>query len=655
MRYLIYIVGILCIGLQPLGIAYGQTEALETITVVAEPEPTTGEVQHTEHTGSHQRIGRSELERQDVNLGDILANETGVQFRQIGGLGSLTTVTLRGGSAQQTGVFLDGILLNSAGESTVDLSLLELLNLDSVDIYRGSSPAQLAQANIGGAVNLRTLRAGNTKPSTRAGITGGSFGTNRFQFAHRSSHRQWDVVAAASREHSNNAFEFTNNNATPLNPNDDRREARNNAQTTKLNALGRVGMQWSQNTRSNLLIQATNRDLGVPEWLNNEDNIASYDTDAVQLQLTNQFDGLGNWNSALTLFQHDQDNHFLDALSQVGLGAQDNTTDSQTTGIKTHWEHIGDRGTFSINGTLRRETLRSEDTLSADQNYNTRRNTFLSSVQYALFTNNDRLLFTPSLRLQTVNDDYSGITRNNNNRRNDTKLTPQIGVRYTKNDRLTFQSNLGRYVREPSFSELFGTRGLIIGNNNLLAEEGINADFGLTWSPNKWYELNASLFGSWRDQLIVLAFDSRGIGRSVNTGKANVFGLEVSSDWTISKRLSARFNTTYQVTQNFSANQALDNNEIPGEARLSAHARLQYKVRSTRTWFETNHKSDYFYDQANLLPASDYTIYNAGIEFDWNEISFGFTANNIGDVNVEDFNGFSRPGRAYFLSLTYRL
>jgi len=632
-----------------------QSEELETITVVAEPEPTTGEVQHSEHTGSYQRIDKPELERQDVNLGDILANETGVQFRQIGGLGALTTVTLRGGSAQQTGVFLDGILLNSAGSSTVDLSLLELLNLESVDIYRGSSPAQLSHANIGGAVNLRTLGAYNNKPSTHAGVTGGSFSTNRFQFSHRSSHQQWDVVAAASREHSDNTFTFTNDNATPLNPDDDRRETRNNAQTTKLNALSRVGLQWNQNTRSDLLVQATGRDLGVPEWLNNENNIASYDTDAVQLQLTNRFDGLGDWNSALTLFQHYQDNHYLDALSQVGLGAQDTNSNSKTTGIKTYWEHIGERGTFSLNGTYRQESLASKDARSADQNYKTSRQTFLSSLSYALFASNERLLFTPSLRLQTVSDSYSGISRFESNQRRDNVLTPQIGVSYTTSDQLVLRSNVGRFVREPSFSELFGSRGLIEGNENLLAEEGINADIGLTWSPTKQYKLNASLFGSWRDELIVLAFNSRGIGRSVNTGKANVFGVELGNEWTFSKRWSARFNTTYQITQNFAANRALNNKEIPGEARLSAHAKLQYKVGNTRTWLETNHKSDFFYDQANLLPARGYWMHNAGVEIDWRDLSIGLTANNIGDVNVEDFNGFSRPGRAYFLSLTYRL
>ena len=670
MRYLVTTLHIFCIGIGSVSPVFAQNELvqseltqtefakneeLETITVVAEPEPATGDVQPGEHTASHQHVTRQELDRQDINLGDILANEAGVQFRQIGGLGAQTTVTIRAASAQQTSVFLDGVLLNSAGNNSIDFSLLELLNLASVDVYRGAAPVQLSQGNIGGAVNLRSLGAVSDKPNSKAVLAGGSFGTNRFQYAHNSSHRQWNVVAAASREHSNNTFTFNNDNATPLNPNDDKREAKNNAQATRLSALGKVGLQWNQNSRSDLMLQTTSRDLGVPEWLNNEDNIASYDTDAVELQLVNRVDGIGNWNTALSIFQHYQDNHYLDVLGQVGLGSQNTVSSTKTTGVKTYWEHIDDKATFSVTASLRNESLRSEDALTQDQNYQTKRQTFLSSAQYALFLNNDRLLVTPSVRLQTVSDNYNGTSRGRENQYSNNILTPQLGLSFTHSSKLRIRSNLGKFVREPSFSEMFGSRGLFVGNNNLLPEKGINADIGFVWSPTKKYRLDTTLFGSWRDELIVYVLNAQKIGSNVNTGKANVFGIEIGNSFTFNKRLSARLNTTYQATHNFAANPALNNKEIPGEARLSAHAKLQYKVRNLRSWIETNYKSDFFYDQANLRPAPGYWMHNAGIAFNWHDFEFGLTANNIGNVNVQDFNGFARPGRAFFFSLTYQL
>ncbi len=655
MRHLVIQLCLFCFGLMPLLPVLASDEELDTITVIAEPESQTGDVQHEEHAGSHQHIDKLELQRQDVNLGDILANETGVQFRQIGGLGTLTTATIRGASSAQTGVFLDGIMLNSAGNSSVDLSLLELLNLSSVDVYQGSVPAQLSNASIGGAINLRSLRTDKEIATNNAWLTTGSFNTSRYQFTHQSSHAKWDIVAAASREHSDNRFGFENDNATPLNPLDDRREKRNNAQVTKLSALSRIGFQWNNDTRTDMLLQATGRDLGVPEWLNNDDNVASYDTNALEFQMVNRFDGIGNWNTSLSLFQHFQDNHFLDALDQVGLGEQDTHSNSKTVGLKTYWERVGDLGTFSFSTSLRNESLKSRDERSSNQNYTVERRSIVSNIQYAYFTASDRLLVTPSIRLHNVDDSFNGISGSENDRQSDTHLNAQLGIRYFKNNVLSVQTSLGKFIREPSFSELFGSRGLIVGNNNLLPEEGINADLGITYTPSPSYRLNATLFGSWRDELIVLVFDSQGIGRSVNSGKANVFGLEIDNDWKINSITSLRLNTTIQHSENFSSNPALNKREIPGEARLSSHAKLQFQLNKTRLWFESNQKSDIYYDPANLRLGKGYLLHNAGIEYQWRDFSIGLIANNIGDDNINDFNGFARPGKAYYFSLNYRL
>jgi len=107
-------------------------------------------------------------------------------------------------------------------------------------------------------------------PSTNTSVTAGCFITSRLQLAHSSNQRKWGVVAAASREESDDRYELINDNATPLNSTVDRLEKRNNAQFKKISAFSRVGYQWSNDIRSNVLLQATGRNLGAPEWLNKE-------------------------------------------------------------------------------------------------------------------------------------------------------------------------------------------------------------------------------------------------------------------------------------------------------------------------------------------------------------------------------------------------
>jgi iron complex outermembrane receptor protein len=629
-------------------------DTLKTITVTDDPIPETGEVQHEEYTGSHKRITKNALERQDVNLGDILAQESGVQFRQVGGVGTLTTVTMRGGSSRQTGVYLDGILINSGGNATVDLSLFEILNLENVDIYRGASPLQLSAGSIGGAINMRTLSGQKQQSGSSVVLGGGSFNTRRVQFAGSTSYKRWDVVAAASRVHSDNNFSFINNNGTPLNPNDDKRELRNNAAASQVSALARTGYQWNSKTRSDIMLQTSARQLGIPEWLNNKNNEASYDTESYELQLNNRFDGIGNWNSTLSFFQHSQDNHYLDIRSQVGLGAQDAKTDSLTQGVKTYWEHIGDSGTFGLSTSVRNETFNSIDTIAPNQDYEVERVTVLGNLQFAGFFMDDKLLLTPTINFQYSDEDYTGSKARPDTARNNSNIGPQLGLRYSLNNTTQLRANVGRYYRQPAFSELFGGSGLILGNSNLKPEYGLNADIGFSYKPSDKHSVDVTVFTNNSDDLIVLAFDSRGIGRSVNTGKTNVTGIEISNTAVINRYLSARVNATYQRSYNYSPTPALNKKQLPGESALSAHASVQYKKANKRFWLETNGKSDFYYDQANLLPGKNHWLFNAGADWQYQTTRFSFTVNNIGNDNVQDFNGFPRPGRAFYFSMTHK-
>ena len=52
---------------------------------------------------------------------------------------------------------------------------------------------------------------------------------------------------------------------------------------------------------------------------------------------------------------------------------------------------------------------------------------------------------------------------------------------------LALKAHNGRYQRAPNFFELFGDRGAVIGNTNLVSEEGRNWDLGLVFrGPRRW-------------------------------------------------------------------------------------------------------------------------------------------------------------------------
>ena len=90
---------------------------LESVVVTAEqdqPDYQTGDVDLEETTGFVTVIEREAFEGKMEDLAEVLQNEAGVQVRQSGGLGSFSTVSLRGSSSDQVMVFMDGVLLNDA-------------------------------------------------------------------------------------------------------------------------------------------------------------------------------------------------------------------------------------------------------------------------------------------------------------------------------------------------------------------------------------------------------------------------------------------------------------------------------------------------------------------------------------------------------------
>ena len=99
---------------------------LDTVIVTARQDEEerfeTGDVDMEEFTGFVSVIKRRDFEGKMEDLGEVLQKEAGIQIRQSGGLGSFSTVSMRGSSSEQVLVYMDGVLLNDAAGGGVDLS-----------------------------------------------------------------------------------------------------------------------------------------------------------------------------------------------------------------------------------------------------------------------------------------------------------------------------------------------------------------------------------------------------------------------------------------------------------------------------------------------------------------------------------------------------
>jgi len=478
------------------------------------------------------------------------------------------------------------------------------------------------------------------------------------QALHRGSYAGWDVIGGFSLQQSDNDYPFLDSNGTPLNVNDDTRQDRNNAAVQRFSTIAKAGTAWTNDSRTDLLLQATIRDTGVPEFRNSAENEAAFDTESLRLQLNHRLDdlgGSGSWNSRFGIFQHIDNDEFDDSLSQIGLSPQRTAIDNQTTGVNSYFEYLGDVATVGISAELRFEEQEDKNLLNGAFDFRADRTAINVAAQSLFYFLDDRLLLIPSLKFQSVDDNFDLITRTGGDQRGDSNFSPALGLRYDRSDKWTYRFNVGSFFREPSFDELFGNRGLFQGNEDLVAEEGINADIGFKWIPSASTEIDVSLFGSWRDELIATIFNAQGIGTTTNIAEAQILGVEFSASWQPTSAISVLANVTLQDAQSLQSFQAFNGRQLPGEAQQATYFRLQHSSRFLKLFLEAEGSWNRFYDQANVLPATDTWLQNIGVDWRYANWSVRGVVNNLGDQNVEDFNGFPRPGRSFSLAVSTTL
>jgi vitamin B12 transporter len=151
-------------------------------------------------------VTRHEMEERDeFSVAEALRDVPGLRVQQLGGPGSLFTIKARGLRNEDTAILLDGMRLRDPsapqGDFSGYLSDLDVVNLDRVEVLRGSGSSLYGTNAIGGVVNLVTEEGGGQTRGEllaeggslgffrgRAQLAGGTH-SNRFAYSLGASHR----------------------------------------------------------------------------------------------------------------------------------------------------------------------------------------------------------------------------------------------------------------------------------------------------------------------------------------------------------------------------------------------------------------------------------------------------------------------------------
>lgn len=181
-----------------------QEYSLESITVEAKRPDWESKLS----PGTVTIIRPDDYKGEQKTLPDLLKDVPGVHVREVNGKGQYTTVSVRGSTAAQVGVFVDGVLFNLGGDAAADISTIPVKNVERIEVYRGYIPARFGGTYIGGVINIVTKRP--TQSNVSASVGQSSWGGYTGSLQVDSPLGTGSLMVGINRDQSDGDFRYKN-------------------------------------------------------------------------------------------------------------------------------------------------------------------------------------------------------------------------------------------------------------------------------------------------------------------------------------------------------------------------------------------------------------------------------------------------------------
>ena len=571
-----------------------------------------------------------------VTAKDVINQASGVTVKDFGGLGKMSTVSIRGSGSDHVVVMIDGVRVNSATGGGFDLSSIPVDQIERIEVIRGGDSAFYGDGAVGGVINIIT-RKSKEIPVTSVGANYGSFNTFNTHLSRSHGFDKGGYMVGASYMHTDGAYLYKSDNGTALDDSDDFVTLRKNNGADNRSILLKGNYSFSPNFDLAGQTDLYNSIKGMPGMI----TFPSFD--AWQEELRN----LSQINATVTGLPV-RGLTFKTALSHRYNELAFSDRQGEQTGIAIDARYVeyeprisqmvqyiwGTHQILTLQGEFLRTMLREKDEVYN----NPERDRWALSVRDQIILWGDRITFVPALRFDSISDVGQ-------------KLSPKLGTYFRPINWLVFKGNAGQSFRAPNFSELYFNQGLVQGNPDLEPEVAMNYDAGLQIVTRPFFA-EAAYFRTDVENLIEYLLVSGFRYKPFNIGRAKIEGMEAKATinpWEYTS-LTGSFTMTYAIDQTGIENR--DGNQLPGRPRYKAFGRLEAGPTFITAFCEYTYFGANFITQANTKLLDARNILNAGVVVHPSEtFHFGIEVKNVLDDMAVDVRGFPLPGRSVFASV----
>lgn len=602
--------------------------AAQTIYVIAPPIHDDSPEVTTEPTAFAQSVAMDRYAGRFATTEQVLAQAAGANVRSMGGLGSYATLSMRGASAQQCLVLIDGRRLNTPSGGGVDISKIPVSAIERIDIIRGSDAALYGEAAMGGIVNIITKDPGQ-KPKADLSATVGSYGLYEARgFLSTPMGKNAGLALMLSGRQALNVYAFENNNGTENDETDDFKDRRDNNALQGHSYHAKLAFHpgdWVLRVSSH----GTDVYKEMPGIITFPTPQA-YQNYSLRGYAASAQGPLGVLDLNFDIGRTDQEDVYHDPGSSSYLSSYSRTATA------THQAQVAAAyrpGIFSIEPRISHlhEGVRDEESGTR-----TRRT---SSGALTLGCRPDPFELQATLRL----DDNSAFG---------SRWTYRTGAAWTLADWLKLKSNAGTGYRVPSFYELYYNHGFIAGNQGLEPEKSFSWDIGPVIEL-AWGGLSCNYFTQRYTDLIVYVLQSGLYYKPYNLSRSTAEGVELYAWIAPNEWLRLSGNYTFNRALDATGEPNQDGGQIPGQPRNLANLQLDLKTDLkdvTLGMYAAYHYIEgNFITRANTKKLSDRRIVNCGITLAASRrVCLSADVKNLMDRQVTDLRGFPLEGRTYY-------
>ncbi len=417
------------------------------------------------------------------NLTEIVRNVSGLHLTEYGNRGANAMVSLRGSTAGQVLVMIDGKRLNKPGDGLFDLNTLPvpIENIERVEILRGASSALYGADAMGGVINIITKIPDQAAAKISASY--GRFATQEYSLTASQKIRNTGFFLSLSKERSDG---FRTNSDYDI-----------DAISTKITHIA------SQDVRVDLSFDYNHKDAGSPGALTWPTPLASETDENLLAGITFKIK-----DTMLKLYSHNA------RIRYINPGSEDNTHKNHVDGIDVQ-QSLAMGSSILLTGGIEilEEDIDSSDNLnpanSIGRHSRTRKGIFLQDEMSL----SDKVIATLGLRYDDIADHA--------------RFSPKASILFKLPWETTVALSAGQGFRMPEMNALFWPdTGWAKGNPDLKPEKSIEYESTVRKFFGNTGDIKFVVFEKISDNLIQWQEISPFKWSPVNVARARIRGFE---------------------------------------------------------------------------------------------------------------------------------